>query len=293
MRVVMFHSGKEFPTFLEDNFRQFRYFNPNTPVYFLTDYGHLDNPIFAKYGIISVNKDDYYCERVTEFERLFGRSSDDFWTLAATRLIYIENFMRLRQLLNVYHFENDVLIYYDLNEYHQYIKKNYQIGMTIGGPDKCMTGFAFFKDYKALQHMNTYFLTLLFEYGVKGVLQKFRMDMVNEMTLMRVYASDADSKLRPFPTMPVPPMNYKLDDFGSLFDPASWGQYVGGTRSEGPGATPQDHYVGVWIKGMPEVRLTWIYQDHLRIPCLIYGDMGYRINNLHIHSKNLHLYTSK
>jgi hypothetical protein len=113
------------------------------------------------------------------------------------------------------------------------------------------------------------------------------------MTLMRVYASDADSKLRPFPTMPVPPMNYKLDDFGSLFDPASWGQYVGGTRSEGPGATPQDHYIGTWIKGLPEVRLTWIYQDHLRIPCLIYGDMGYRINNLHIHSKNLHLYTSK
>ena len=122
MRVVMFHSGKEFPIFLEDNFRQFRYFNPNVPVYFLTDYGHLDNPIFAKYGIISVNKDDYYCERVTEFERLFGRSSEDFWTLAATRLIYIENFMRLRQMNNVYHFENDVLIFYPLEQYHQYIK---------------------------------------------------------------------------------------------------------------------------------------------------------------------------
>lgn len=289
----MFHSGREFPTFLEDNFRQFRYFNPTVPVYFLTDYGHIGNPVFAKYSVMSINKDEYYCERIHEFERLFGRAPDDFWTVAATRLMYIENFMRLRQMINVYHFENDVLIYFSLSQYNTYIKKHYQIGMTIGGPDKCMTGFAFFKDYKALQHMNMFFRNLLFEYGIAGVKQTFRVDMVNEMTLMRIYSSDADSKLRPFPTMPVPPMNHRLEDFGSLFDPASWGQFVGGTRSEGPGAMPQDHYIGQFLRKLGNVWPTWLRKDGLMVPIFQYAGVDYRINNLHIHSKNLHLYTSK
>lgn len=293
MRVVMFHSGKDFPTFLEDNFRQLRYFNPTVPVYFLTDYHHLNNPVFAKYSVIAVNKDEYYSEKILHFERLFGRDAEDFWTLAATRMIYIENFMKVRNMLNVYHFENDVLLYYNLQEYHTYLKQFTGIWMTIGGPDKCMTGFSFIKNYKVLRHMTDYWINLLNDYGLDGIKHAFKVDMVNEMSLMRVYSSDADSKLRPLPTMPVPPMNHFFDDFGSLFDPASWGQYVGGTRSEGPGAMPKDHYIGVWLKDLPEVRFLWIYQDHLKVPCLIHGNEMYRINNLHIHSKNLHLYTSK
>ena len=293
MNVIMFHSGKDLPSFLEDNFKQFRYFNPAVPVYFLTDYHHLQNPIFTKYSITAVNKDDYYSEKVTHFEILFGKPSNDFWTLAATRMLYIENFMRLRSMTNVYHFENDVLIYYNLQKHHTYLRQYWGMWITFGGPDKCMTGFMFIKNYKALQHMTNYWINLLSEYGVVGVKNTFKVDMVNEMTLMRIYASDAESKLRPLPTMPIPPMNHGFEDFGSLFDPASWGQYVGGTRNEGPGAMPQDHYIGQWLKSLPEVHLVWIYEDHLKIPTLIYNNEAFRINNLHIHSKNLHLYTSK
>jgi hypothetical protein len=293
MRVVLFHSGKELPSYLECTFKQFRLFNPTMPVYFLTDYNHLENPLFAKYSIIAVNKDEYYSEKIIYFERLFGRSSSDFWTLAATRLIYIENFMRIRVMQDVYHFENDVLIYYKLEEYNSIFKRFPGIAITIGGPDKCMTGFSFFKDAKVLRHMIDYFIHLLEDNGLEGTKRKYKLDMVNEMTLMRVYSSDADSKIIPLPTMPVSPMNINLDKFGSLFDPASWGQFIGGTQGEGPGAMPKDHYIGLFLRAQMEIHLTWVYVDHLRVPCFIYDEVAWRINNLHIHSKNLHLYLSK
>lgn len=293
MRVVLFHSGQVLPNYLEDNFKQFRFFNPEMVVDFLTDFHHLENPLFAKYSITPINKDEFYSEKVHHFERLFARASGDFWTLAATRLIYLENYMRLRGVSDVYHFENDVLIYYNLAQYNSIFKHFPGIAITVGGPDKCMTGFSFIKNFAALRHMTDYFIHLLEDYGLEGTKRKYKLDMVNEMTLMRVYSSDGDSKITPLPTMPVAPMNINLEKFGSLFDPASWGQFIGGTQGEGPGAMPKDHYIGQFLRGQTEIHLTWIIVDRLKVPCFIYNGEAYRINNLHIHSKNLHLYLSK
>jgi hypothetical protein len=156
-----------------------------------------------------------------------------------------------------------------------------------------MTGFTFFKNYKSLEAMTNFFVDILRDRGLDGVKWLYHLDMVNEMTLMRAYSLDNPSKVYSLPTMPVPPMDANFDVFQSLFDPASWGQFMGGTRDEGPGAMPKDHYIGQFLRGEMEIHMTWVYEDHMKVPCFIYNEKAMRINNLHIHSKNLHLYTSK
>ena len=275
MGIVLFHSG-QLPGFLECTFRQIRKFN-DVKVYFLTDKEWLKNPLFDKYSIITVDKANFYSHKVRSFERKFNYPPDHFWTLAATRLIYIENFLK-QGLEDVYHFENDVLLYYDLSEHHETFKRLYKLGITPGGRDKCMTGFMFIKNWEVLADMTAFFIRLLKTHGVTGIKDKYRMDMVNEMTLMKLYAKEY------LPILPFGEFSNNFSEFNSIFDPASWGQFVGGTRKEGPGAKPQDHYIGQLLIQNPDYKVEW--KD--KIPYF----QGVKINNLHIHSKNLHKYMS-
>ena len=285
----MFHSGKVLPSFLDCTFSQIRLFNPAVAIYFLTD-KHLGlDPIFEKYNIISLNKDAFYSNKVKEFEMLYNRKSEDFWTITATRLIYIENFLISYKLKNVYHFENDVLLYYNLKEHHATFRRLYDhLAITTGGSDKSMTGFLFIKDGDALSQMTQHFIDLLKIYGISGLKKKYHMDMVNEMTLMKIYT---DAKY--LPILPFGDYSENYMAFDSIFDPASWGQFVGGTMDGIPGAKPQDHYIGQLLDKNPDYSVVWgIDDENRKIPYFKYNGNEVKINNLHIHSKNLSLYMS-
>jgi len=71
MDTVMFHTGNELPSFLECAFRQFRLFNPESNVYFLTDQEYVNNNIFKKYHILAVDKDMFYSDKIKRFESHF------------------------------------------------------------------------------------------------------------------------------------------------------------------------------------------------------------------------------
>jgi hypothetical protein len=289
MDTVMFHTGK-FPSFLEYNFRQFRLFNPFANVYFITDKQHLNNTVFKKYDILPFDKELYYSDKVRQFEVLFNYGANDFWTVTATRFIYIENFMRESNLMNIYHFENDVLIYYDLRDHDERFKSLYDnMAITIGGEIVAMTGFMFIKHYRALSAMTSYFIDLL-KNGIQGLMDKYHIPMVNEMFLMRQFGLDNPELLQNLPTMPIGEFSENYLRFNSLFDPASYGQFIGGTRSEGPGAKPKDHYIGRWLQQNPDYSIVWEKDKQGRIVPYLNNEI--KINNLHIHSKNLYKYIS-
>jgi hypothetical protein len=279
MKLVMFHSGK-LPEYLEYTFKQIRLFNPDLEIHFLTDLENCNNPLFKKYKINPWPKITFYSDKVRQFEIYYG--DKPFWTIAATRLIYMENFIKTLGLTDVYHFENDVLLYYNLQELHkQFLAKYQSLAITRGGKDKCMTGFMFIKNGEALAKMTQFFIDILCYYGVKGTQKKFGMDMVNEMSLMAVYMDDKNG-LEPLPIIPP-------SDFGSIFDPASWGQFVGGTTEKIPGAKPKDLSVSQMLIANPDWTVDWIKNvEGRKIPYF----KGIRINNLHIHSKELHKYMS-
>lgn len=292
MTVVMFHSGENFPEHLVYALRQFRLFNPTVDVYFLTDREHLSNPLFSLHNVMVIDKGKYMSDDIHSFEVLYGRGEHDFWTITTTRLMYISNFLRETNLHDVYHFENDVLVYYSFPDLHSIFTKTYKhLAITYGGPDKIMTGMMFVKNPKALQHMTNFILSLLHQYKVRDIRKKYGMDMVNEMTLMRVYSREYPDYIRPLPILPFDDWSENYSLFNSIFDPASWGQYVGGTPDGIPGVKPEDHYIGQLLRKNLNYTVTW-RDEGKRIPYFRYDGNEVKINNLHIHSKNLHLYGS-
>ena len=251
------------------------------------------NLLFKRFNIIPINKDLFYSKKINRLGKVLGREPDSFWAITATRLIYIENFIKARNLTNVYCFENDVLLYYNLKEYHEIFSTSYEyLGITPGGDTKCMTGFMFIKNWEAMALMTQFFIDILEEHGIELVMEHYGMEMLHEMCLMRAYGKEVGDNY--LTDLPILPTSKDFELFGSIFDSAAWGQYVGGTRAEGPGAKPIDHYVSQVLIANPDFDVIWKKNDVGRkMPYLSWTGEDIRINNLHIHSKNLHKYISK
>jgi hypothetical protein len=305
INLILFHSvpvgynfnfdGSNLPSFIKFCFYQIRLFNPDIKIYFLTDKNLLNNDLFKKYDIVPIDKDNYYSNKIKEYETCYNYGANSFWTLAATRLIYIENFIKEKNMKDTYHFENDILLYYKLEDFHEKFKILYEnIAITTGAPDKTMTGLMYIKNYESISNMTQFFIDTLKTYGVAGTQAKYGMDMVHEMSLMRFYGVEKGPNfLENLPILPFGEMSKNFNEFNSIFDAATWGQFVGGTRTDGPGAKPQDSYIGRLLVQNLGWSVKWQIEDGFKIPYFSYDDNLVKINNLHIHSKNLNLYISK
>ena len=295
MNLVMFHSGLKLPVFLEYTFKQIRLFNPKTVIYFITDKALIDNSLFEKYEITSLDKDLFYSDKIKQFEGLYNYPPNHFWTITATRLIYIENFLKEYKLTDVYHFENDILLYYNLEDYHEKFQSLYEyMAITPGGPDRNITGFMFIKNWESLSDMTQYFINTIRKHSMKSFKRTYKIKMIHEMGLMKIYEIERGLEyLSYLPILPFGKQASNYDIFNSIFDPASWGQFVGGTRKDRPGYKTNLHYIGQLLIANPDYTVIWKRDVEGRnIPYFKYRDNEVKINNLHIHSKNLHKYMS-
>ena len=294
MTIILFHSGNTFPPFIGDCLKQLRLYHKNIPIHFLTDHRWVLQHVFVENDIFVIDKDKYFSEDINIFEMLYTRGKDDFWTITSTRLFYLKEYITKMRLENVYHLENDVLLYHSLWDLNPVFRSLYQnIAITFGGPNKAMTGLMFIRKPSALAHLTDFILNLMKTRRLNDIKRDYDMDMVNEMTLMRAYSKEYPERMIPLPTLPFGDWSLNYDKFNSIFDPASWGQYVGGTQSDPPGAKPDDHYIGLLLRQHPEYDVVWHEEKKGKVPYFKYDGQEIKINNLHIHSKNLHLYTSR
>ena len=282
-------SGPALPPYIEHCIAQYLLFNDG-PIYVLTDSVNIPH-LKQRRQVIPVALEDYASDKVARFNALYNYAPHNFWTVAATRLIYLENFLRDNGLEHVYHFENDVLVYFDISEYHHVFRQLYQhLAITPGGPDKCMTGFVYINNAQSLAGMTDFFIETLEQLGIEGTKKQYGLDMVHEMGLIKAYSIEHGSRLAFLPILPFGKFSQHYGDFGAIFDPAGWGQFVGGTREEGPGA--KCLYIGDVLKQHPSYTVTWEVEDGLRCPYFSYDGNLVKINTLHIHSKNLSAFMS-
>ena len=84
-----------------------------------------------------------------------------------------------------------------------------------------------------------------------------------------------------------------IDAFNSVFDGLALGQYLGGLDPIHKECAPGfiDQYC---LFNSKNLNFTWLTDERGRkVPYMVFGDEMYRINNLHIHCKNLKLFLSK
>jgi len=292
LEIVLTHIGPtSLPDYVSVTIGQIRRFNMDVVITFIANEDNLNRVGRVDSDVNLVDERSVRSARVSEMLLLLKRREDDFWGVTTSRILYVEEYMRVFNKENIIHFENDVLLYFDLRVHWDAMLEFKSLAITKGGVNQIMTGFFYIKSYFSLKHMIDFWMGVLRQHTIKELRRRFGVGMMNEMTLFFIYSQCVNEDyLDYFPILPRGEYSYNIDRFNSLFDPASYGQFVGGTDSKKePGFLDKRHYIGREMLLYPnDYGVIWdVDEAGRRCPYLVYTDGRMRINNLHIHSKNL------
>lgn len=291
--IVFVYIGQTIPEYTVYSLNQARLFNPDCPIYLIGNESALKNfPLPATIEAVT-------CESLppSPDHNRFTKNSyamskkwrNGFFFYTSERFLYLSDFIKQKNLKNVFHLENDVLLYADLNELLPVFENHYSgIGATFDNDERCIPGFFYVRDQKSISELGATFANLCKQH-------------INDMQIIAHFFYSHPDSLK---LLPVAPSNYPLssahpksysnhlDQFNSLFDAAAFGQYLGGddprNNNAGPGFINEaslynpSHFD---IDFLPD-------SQNRRVPFVTYQGKTYRMNNLHIHCKDLKQFIS-
>lgn len=204
-----------------------------------------------------------------EKSKLDKNFRNGFWNNASKRLFLLYEYLKMNNLTNVIHLENDVLLYNNMN--YNFKEKIY---ITMDSNNRCIPGIIYIPNYNLFTKLiETYDFT--------------ENDMIN---LSKFYTIHKDI-VKTFPiiddSLNKCIYNENYQEFDSIFDAAAIGQYLGGVDPRNiPGDTSGFINETCEIK-YDKYKFKWIKKGDNYFPYIQINDKLIQINNLHIHSKNL------
>jgi hypothetical protein len=290
MQVLLVHVGSKFPEHAYICLNQLRFWDKKINVHFLINKdSDCDLQRLQGFNVTHSYVDDL---SIKYQDGCIGYPAPDFWNVTLKRLYYLEAFIKQENLIDTIHFENDVMIYTDvLKTCKRFPELFNRMAMTFGTKHHTMTGFSYIKNADAIENMMDYIDGLL-GFKSEDLIRVHGMDMVNEMTLMKIYADwGGDDYLAQLPSLPTDKHAMEL----GLFDPAAYGQYLGGTPFK-PGEpwAEERHFIGKAILDK-KIEVKWMEGWDVSFPSVRETDDRpgkYWLHNLHVHSKQLNKFTS-
>lgn len=279
MSIILFHTNTDIPTHLLDCVKKIKQYS-NIPIYLMTDSkNEIEGTIHVsvqKYNKFNwLNDLDYF------------RGNDPIshmWRTSCFRMFYIQEFLKENKLKNILHFDNDVLLYENPEKIIEIMDSVYnRFAITAHTADQVVMGMSYIKDENSLDGLVNYLqdqLQINF-----NILSNRYGGYPSEMCLISSYG-----EIDMIPILPTQLSEKRYTNnyhkFKSVFDPSSYGQYIGGTFSDKkPGWFGVHQEIGKFIANND---IEVIFED--RNPYLIFKEQKIKINNLHIHSKQTEKY---
>ena len=234
-------------------------------------------------SVLLTNKDfNIFKNEIQEFFNICKKGfpsfyKDSFWLLTFLRLYVVFLYVKHNNINKFVHLENDNLIYDTLNVF-----ENLPLGcyFTKVGPYCGSSGLMYCNNTEKFSNVINKML-LLIKKGEHVVRSYTSYEFLSEMILidLLVQANIAEY-------LPLFPDDKYFNLTNTVFDGASYGQYIGGTNNgHGPGWYGLNHYVGQKLHNKD---ITIAFNN--KKPNITHSNKDVSIYNLHIHSKNLTKY---
>lgn len=298
--VVFIHIGPELPDYLSVAAAQARLFNPGGSIYVLANEAALKGSKDEFPGVVCVP-----CETVPKgslHEKFLKQTklNKGFWTVTTERFFYLADLMHEYKLGEVVHLESDVMLYTDLAQLIPTFRKYYgkTIGATFDNDERGIAGLVYIPQLRPLNH----FLEFIIDHS--------KDKDANDMVFLGQFKQ---KHLKQYiDTLPIIIADYVAEhplvsangskgshgeefinhiaEFGSIFDAAALGQYLGGNHHQ-----QQPGFVNEACVFNPSLfQFEWGKDNEGRsIPFAVYKEKRWKINNLHVHCKKLKEFTSK
>jgi len=314
--LIYIHIGKTLPQYIYDSIYQTILVSPNTKIYVILDDSlipsfrgnismfnlnmYLQTPININMHVecipISILKiPDTYTAFIDNLPEETKKFRDAFWISTTARFFYIESLMELFKLTNVYHIENDIMLYENLNDIT--VNKN-TMYMVKDSLNRVIPSILFIPDCSHLNRLNRHMIQTL----------KQSNSLMNDMDLLGSYKGNHVAYF---------PFDFK-NNSSFIMDGAAIGQYLGGidprnipnfvnkNSIEQDLLTINNPTIGfinetcTFKPNTVQIFKKGLHISNINIPiALFYGQQEFnnmidlkQINNLHIHSKQLYQFSS-
>jgi hypothetical protein len=270
MDIILVHIGSPQPPFMKVCINQIRHFTQSR--------------------IIEVyDGRDYYESKIMRFLRCCDYLKDfgmqNFWLYAMLRLYLVEVVMDRYGMIKALHIENDNLIYDDPDNTCMAEYCGDSVGLTQLTDTELSAGVMYVGSREALSKITDKMIGLV-SLGVDELKKKYGGGMCHEMRLLKIIYDENPGLIKLLPNLPGLSSH--------VFDPASWGQWVGGTfQDPGKPYAGTHHIVGrELIRGFCDV--AW---EDGKYPLAVRkrqqgAKQATKLFNLHIHSKDLERWKS-
>jgi hypothetical protein len=259
---------KNFQSYIIDNINNLLAFD-NNDIHVITEvefFNYFENlPI----TLVDCSKlDDFNYNLNSQLDRNFRNG---FWYLCSLRFFYLYSYMKNNNLSDVIHLENDVLTYVNFNDFNF---KNNKVYVTFDCETRVIPGIIYIPNYEAF----------------KPIIENYNFNL-NDMENLAIESNE--NYIEQFPIFPIVDTvinkyNKNFNEFNSIFDTAAIGQYLGGVDSRNISGDTRGFVNETCIIKYDVYKFVWIKTNSLYIPHIIINDNLIRINNLHIHSKDLY-----
>lgn len=306
--IVFIHLGSQIPSYLCDATHQARLFNDaSVRILVVAEQYAIDNalqnPLFDQDNVEFVA-----CEKLikTEVHKLFSQKSsldrnsrEGFWFKATERFFYLDELMRQYDLHDVVHMEYDNMLYVDVHELLPVFRRYNNIAATFDAEDRCIAGLIYIANPESLHSLVSFFTDMasrgVFEMQAIALFKRMHSaDDIDHLPIVMPEYVEQYGLRSTIGQTTAHPENYMkyITEFDSIFDAAAWGQFLGGIDPRNGPSIPG--FINETCLFNPSrIECKWKIDDKGRkVPYAYMGDKGYRINNLHIHSKNLKAFAS-
>ncbi len=265
-----------FQEYILDNIEQLIKLNYKD-IYIITNKNFFDN--FSSYmnNIILIDSDeltDIY--NYNETNKLNKSFRNGFWYLTSLRFFKIYALMDKYNLKDVFHIENDVLLYYNVDKIIGNLDKNYM--------------YIPFDTYKR----NIASIIYIPSSSIfKNILDNYDIsinDMLNFSTIKKKIGYIKNFPIFPKINAKTDEEKYVSENYDELwyiFDAAAIGQYIGGVHN----APNKIFFINeTCVIKYDKYKIYFENENNISKPFLEIENITYPIFNLHIHSKNLKKY---
>lgn len=299
----------KFQPYIWESLRQARLTNPNVSIVVILSKKAFDQSIHHKLSslrVMSVIHDNLVESNLLlqEFRKIFfvkGSMTPDgnkyFVQFAVERLLSVYAYMNYSGISNVFHIENDNMLYVDLFKLSERMNTcGVKFAIPRAAVNQAVTSFIYVQTSKSMEHFIEWCVNI-FRLGPDKAVQYLKTEWINDMTLgaqyLRLYVSSDVVGVYELPTRFYTKSEncclcYLSKDYSEpiIFDACVLGQYFGGTF----GRPNVPHWEENRLVDPRGDILDWQEntENKLKRPYI----RGRHIVNIHVHSKQLEKFSS-
>jgi hypothetical protein len=274
--IILVYSGNIFPYYLLDTIKLLKKYEFNIHIIIEYKFHHLIKDTNCKIIYIEDLRDFRY--DTYSIQNYNTNFRDNFFTRTSSRFILLDNYITQKNITSCFHIENDIVLFSNLKQIKIELDKIIQdTAIIMDHPQRCVPSFIWFRDKSASNKLANFIYDNNYLDDMKNLAKYYlqNKNTIINLPILPFDLIDQDSYIN---------FGNKFDIFQSIFDGAAIGQYLYGIDSEHNKQNTAGFINETSILKPNQYNIFFENKE----PYMEYMQQKIKINNLHIHSKNLY-----